>query len=449
MKNCNSYNVIAIVFPIVNLLFIEKNQIDITVKRIFSIFLISIIAFSCNAPSTSEAVDIASLTDEELKAYANKLAQQYIILDGHVDLPYRMNIKGFMLTKTVEDVSVETSGNFDYPKAKRGGLDAPFMSIYIPARYQETGGAKAFADSLIDMVSRLPETFPDMFAMANEPSDVEENFNKGLISLPLGMENGAPIGNDLKNVKYFYERGIRYVTLTHSKDNQICDSSYDTTYTWNGLSPFGEDVVREMNRWGIMVDISHVTDSAAYDALAITKAPVIASHSSGRKFTPGWERNMPDDLIKALAANDGVIHINFGSSFLSKESQDKRTAMREHLTNWRTENGVSEDDSLYTAYAKQYALDNDVYEDIETVADHIDHVRDLVGVDHIGFGSDYDGVGDSLPKGLKDVSTYPNLIYVLLKRGYTPEEIEKICYKNTFRVWNKVQEVAKEIQATS
>ena len=388
------------------------------------------------------------MTEKEQRQMATDLAQKFIMVDGHVDLPYRMKKKGFMITKEVEDVSIETSGNFDYPKSKRGGLDAPFMSIYVPSGYQVSGGAKAFADSLIDMVSRIPVAFPDMFALANTPEEVQANFDKGLLSLPMGMENGAPIEDDINNVKYFFDRGIRYITLTHSKDNQICDSSYDTTYTWNGVSPFGEQVIEEMNKWGIMVDISHVTDSAAFDALRLTKAPVIASHSSCRKFTPDWERNMPDTLIKALAANDGVIHINFGSTFLSKKNQDIREKMREDLLNYRVDNDLSSDDSVYIAYAEQYAQENDVYEDIETVADHIDHVVNLVGIDYVGFGSDYDGVGDSLPKGLKDASTYPNLIYELLKRGYTPEDIEKICYKNTFRVWNKVQEVASGLQSS-
>lgn len=421
---------------------------DFSLKKLFSLLLIAASIFSCTVPK-EEKIDYTTMSDAELDEVADSLAHAYIIVDGHVDLPYRMNVKGFMITKTVEDVSVETSGNFDYPKAKRGGLDAPFMSIYVPSRYQETGGAKAFADSLIDMVSRLPETFPSKFAMADSPADINVAFEQGLISLPMGMENGAPIEDDINNVKYFYDRGIRYITLTHSKDNQICDSSYDTTYTWNGVSPFGEQVIAEMNKWGIMVDISHVTDSAAFDALRLTNAPVIASHSSCRKFTPGWERNMPDTLIKAMAVNGGVIHINFGSSFLSQESQDKFEKMREDLTNYRAENSLSPEDSIYKSYAKQYALDNDVYEDVQKVADHIDHVVSLVGVDYVGLGSDYDGVGDSLPKGLKDVSTYPNLIKELLKRGYTPEDIEKICYKNTFRVWSKVQEVAQDLQSNS
>ncbi len=398
--------------------------------------------------SANEQFVFSQMTEDQQRDFADSLAKKFIMVDGHVDLPYRMKKKGFMITKEVEDVSVETSGNFDFPKSKRGGLDAPFMSIYVPSGYQLSGGAKAFADSLIDMVSRIPVAFPNKFALANSPDDILANFEKGLLSLPMGMENGAPIEDDINNVKYFFERGIRYITLTHSKDNQICDSSYDTTYTWNGVSPFGEQVIEEMNKWGIMVDISHVTDSAAFDALRLTKAPVIASHSSCRKFTPEWERNMPDTLIKALAANDGVIHINFGSTFLSKKNQDIRQKMTEDLINYRVDNNLSVDDSIYIAYSKQYAIDNDVYEDIETVADHIDHVVSLVGIDFVGFGSDYDGVGDSLPKGLKDVSTYPNLIFELLKRGYTPEDIEKICYKNTFRVWRKVRERANELQAS-
>lgn len=433
----------------VHLFLFENQMIENPMDRAKNTFLILImimIGISCTPTSEQGSKDVSEMTEEELSAYANELAQKFIIVDGHVDLPYRMNVKGFMLTKTVEDVSVETTGNFDYPKAKRGGLDAPFMSIYIPARYQESGGAKDFADSLIDMVSRLPQTFPDMFAMANSPDEVASNFEKRLISLPMGMENGAPIEDDINNVRYFAERGIRYITLTHSKDNQICDSSYDTAYTWNGLSPFGEEVVSEMNKWGIMVDISHVTDSAAFDALRLTKAPVIASHSSARKFTPEFHRNMPDTLIKALAQNEGVIHINFGSTFLSKDSRDKFEAMREHLINWRTENNVTEEDSAFIEYRKQYAVENDVYSDIQTVADHIDHVVKIAGVDYVALGSDYDGVGDSLPKGLKDVSTYPSLILELVKRGYSEEDIEKICYKNTFRVWKRVQEVAAELQ---
>ncbi len=392
-------------------------------------------------PPSSQNID--EMNDQEIMQLAKEIARQTIIVDGHVDLPYRMEVAGYMLRKSVEDVSVETQGNFDYPKAKRGGLDAPFMSIYIPSRYQNAGDPKAFADSLIEMTMSLPERYPKLFAPAGSPEEVRQNFEKGVISLPMGMENGAPLGKSIENVKYFFDRGIRYITLTHSKDNQICDSSYDNKQTWKGLSPFGKEVVEEMNRVGIMVDISHVSDEAFDQVLTITKAPIIASHSSCRHFTPGFERNMSDDMIRRLGQNRGVIHINFGSNFLSPTSRSRFNKMQEHLVNYRAKTGRSSKDSTYQAYAKAYALENDVFGDVALVADHIDRVVNLAGIDHVAFGSDFDGVSDKLPEGLKDVSMYPNIIYELLKRGYKPEDIEKICYENSFRVWNEVIEVAK------
>lgn len=406
--------------------------------------LVGLILFIACTPQPRETT---ALSDEELKILADELAHRYIIVDGHVDLPYRMEIKGFMLRKQVEDVSVETEGNFDYPKAKKGGLDAPFMSIYIPSSYSLSGGAKAFADSLITMTLDVARVYPDKFAPANSPDEIRANFEKGLISLPLGMENGAPIENDLSNVAYFFDRGIRYITLTHSRDNQISDSSYDTAYTWNGISPFGEQVVAEMNRLGIMVDVSHITDSAFYDVLRLSAAPVIASHSSCREYTPGFHRNMSDQMISDLAEKGGVIHINFGSSFLSAESRRKFDLLDSVMTNFRAANQLSRKDSVYQAYAKQYAEEIGAYEDVAMVARHIDRVVKIAGIDYVGFGSDFDGVGDSLPEGLKDVSMYPNVIYELLKMGYTEEDIAKICYKNTFRVWNEVIEVAGELSS--
>ncbi len=259
----------------------------------------------------------------------------------------------------------------------------------------------------------------------------------------MGMENGAPVENDLANVKYFYDRGIRYITLTHGKDNQICDSSYDTLNTWKGLSPFGEQVVKEMNRVGIMVDISHVSDSAFYDVMKLTKVPVIASHSSCRFFTPGFQRNMSDDMLKALKENGGVIQINFGSTFLDSTVAKQNDENRDKLQKILKEKNLNRRDSLAKPVIEQFQKDNpSLFADVETVANHIDRVVQFAGIDHVGLGSDYDGVGDSLPTGLKDVSQYPNLIFVLLKRGYSPEDIEKICSKNVFRVWNRVIEAA-------
>ncbi|MDX1667464.1 MAG: dipeptidase [Saprospiraceae bacterium] len=390
----------------------------------------------------------SDMTDEQFRELAEELAQKYIITDGHIDLPYRLRVQNFRLTREYIGIPIETDkGDFDYVRAKEGGLDAPFMSIYIPASYQREGGAKELADTLINMVKGIADAHPDKFAMAYSPEDVRKQFEKGLISLPMGMENGAPIGDDLDNVRYFHEQGIRYITLTHSRDNLICDSSYDTTRTWNGLSPFGREVVKEMNRTGIMIDISHVSDSTFYQVMEMTKAPAIASHSSCRKYTPGFERNMNDDMIRRLGENGGVIQINFGSAFLDKKIQDYRNERRAKLQGLLEEKGLEADDPGAREVIEQFGRENPrLYSDVEMVANHIDHVVKLAGIDHVGFGSDFDGVGDSLPTGLKDVSQYPNLIYVLLKRGYSEEDIAKICYENVFRVWNEVERVAKEMQ---
>lgn len=335
-------------------------------------------------------------------------------------------------------------GDFDYERAKEGGLDAPFMSIYIPSEYQETGGAKAVADSLIDLVESIYITYPDKFAAAGNPEDVERNFQEGKISLPMGMENAAPLEGDLNNVTYFFNRGIRYMTLTHGQDNEISDSSYDTTATHGGLSEFGRKAVEEMNRVGIMVDVSHISDSAFYDVMEVTKVPVIASHSSVRKFTPGFERNMSNELIEALAENGGVILINFGSDFLAAESQERRDINRKKLKLELEEQNITEDGPAAQRVLEKFNAENPyLFSDVVKVADHIDHVVDLVGIDYVGLGSDYDGVGDTLPEGLKDVSDFPNLLAELIRRGYSDEDIAKICYQNVFRVWNAVLDYSK------
>jgi membrane dipeptidase len=404
--------------------------------------ILPLLALLCllSACSKKEAINYAQLPDEKIKQIADSLAQTYIITDGHVDLPYRLKVKNFRLEKEFLGIPISTTeGDFDFERARKGGLDAPFMSIYIPSKYQlNDDKGKELADSLITMIDGIIAAYPDKFAKAGSPAEVEANTKAGKISLPMGMENAAPIGDDLKNIQYFFEKGIRYMTLTHAKDNQICDSSYDTLNTWNGLSPFGEEVVQEMNRVGVMVDISHVSDSAFYDVLKIVKVPVIASHSSCRYFTPGFQRNMADDMIKALGKNGGVIQINFGASFLDSVARTNSKlldSLEKVLGEKKLTSRDAEAQSIIDGFVKNHS---ELFSDVERVADHIDHVKALVGVDHIGIGSDYDGVGDSLPIGLKDVSQYPNLIYVLLKRGYTPEEIEKICYKNVFRVWNSV-----------
>jgi len=372
---------------------------------------------------------------------ANELAEKYIITDGHIDVPWRLHKGGY------EDLSVRTpGGDFDYVRAKEGGLDVPFMSIYVPATYQVTGGAKAMAEELIGTVEKITTDHPDKFEIAHNVTDAERIFMEGKIALPMGMENGAPLEGDLSNIQYFRDKGISYITLTHSEDNDICDSSYNLgERTHNGLSEFGIEVVKEMNRVGIMVDISHVSDEAFYQVMDVTQVPAIASHSSARHFTPGFERNMSDDMIKRLAENGGVIQINFGSSFVTEESRDKRKANTEKINQYMKDNNLESDHPDVKDFAKKVAEDNPVFCDVTDVADHFDHVVGLVGIDHVAFGSDYDGVGDTLPYGLKDPSDFPNLIYHLLKRGYSEEDIKKISYENIWRVWKATEYFASDL----
>lgn len=421
------------------------------------LLVLTVGSFGCASQTeTDEATttdETASAEDEDLQAKAERLAQELLILDGHVDAPYRRQSQP---EDARDDLSQRTEGNFDYVKAKEGGLDAPFMSIYIPAGYQTEGGAKELADELIDMVYGFEEQWPDKFAVATSPEEVRAVVAEGKIALPMGLENGAPVEGDLANLQHFYDRGIRYITLTHSENNHISDSSYadPDDRKWDGLSPFGEEVVREMNRLGIMVDVSHISDAAFEDVMRVTQAPVIASHSSARHFTPDFERNMSDDMIRALADNGGVIQINFGSTFLSGEVQEARSgywdALRAYMQERGIERGAPEAEAAMEEFDQQYWEGKEKpFADVTDVADHIDHVAELVGVDYVGLGSDFDGVGDSLPTELKDASQLPNLFRVLLERGYTEEEIEKIASGNVMRVWEEVERVAAEMQGSS
>ena len=365
---------------------------------------------------------------------AQQLAQQHIIIDTHIDVPYRLH-------KDWEDVTVATKrGEFDYPRARAGGLNAPFMSIYIPASYERSGGGYQLANQLIDNMEALVGRAPDKFAMAYSTQDVLDQFGSAKVSLALGMENGTPIAGKLENLQHFYQRGIRYITLSHSESNHIADSSYDLRRRWNGLSPFGKELVVAMNNIGMMIDISHVSDDAFYQTVALSKVPVIASHSSLRSYTPGFERNMDDDMIKALAKNGGVVQINFGSSFVTQMA-NQYGALRKAAAK---QAGVADDAAFELEFRKKNPYP---FATLDTVLDHIDHVVKLVGINYVGIGSDYDGVGDSLPVGLKDVASYPNLIDGLLLRGYSEADIEKILSGNFLRVWREVEQYAAQQSA--
>lgn len=369
---------------------------------------------------------------------AKELAQQFIIVDGHVDAPTTIAEDG------AEMVTGEKAVDFDYPRAKEGGLDAPFMSIYVAADFEEKGGAKARADILIGLMEGLEAQYPDKFEIAYSPKDVRRIYEEGKIALPLGMENGSPIEGDLANLKHFYDRGVRYITLAHSKSNHISDSSYDDNKRWDGLSPFGFELVRAMNDLGVMVDVSHLTDAAIEDVLATTRAPVIASHSSLRHFTPGFERNLPDDLIRKIGENGGVVMINYGSAFLTEEANkynEPRDAAREAQEKEMGRKMTDEERSAFNdAWREEHAYP---FATLEDVLKHIDRAVKLAGIDHVGLGTDYDGVGDSLPVELKDVSSFPVLIDGLLARGYDEVAIEKILGGNALRVWEEVEDAKR------
>jgi len=374
---------------------------------------------------------------------AEQIAQDSLILDSHVDVPYRL-WRQHLEDLEIDDISGSTDGDFDFIRARKGGLNVPFFSIYLPASTQEDGTSHQMANELIDMVEDIVTLHPEKFILINSVADLGSITKKNIVGIALGMENGAPIQSDLSRVKYYFDRGIRYITLTHSKTNHISDSSYDENIQWHGLSEFGKNLIEEMNKVGIMVDISHVNDEAFYQAIEISQVPVIASHSSLRYFTPGFERNVDDAMLSKLAEKGGVIQINFGSSFISKRPRDYLVKMNSFLESRLGQNleEVSEQDIRETR--SQFIKNNPYpYASLDEVLDHFDRVVQLVGIDHIGIGSDYDGVGDTLPVGLKDVSTYPTLIQGLLERGYTRKDIQKILGGNLIRVWKEVEEYAE------
>ena len=401
-------------------------------NRIFCAVLLTVLFTACSQPADTSVAVIQPVPD------ASTIARTSIIVDTHIDVPYR-------LESSMVDISKATDGgDFDYPRAVSGGLNAAFMSIYTPADFEAQGKSRQVAEKLIDMVEGFVEQWPDKFAIARSPAEVREQFDAGILSLPLGMENGSPIEGELANIQHFYDRGIRYITLTHGLSNHISDSSYDTNHQWNGLSEFGKEVVHEMNRVGIMVDVSHVSDDAFWQIMEISQAPAIASHSSARHFTPGFERNMSDEMISALAENGGVIQINFGSSFLTAEALEYSKARREAGKLYAAEHPDLSETDLDEQFPAIYEAENGPFPfaSLDDVLDHIDRVVSLASVDNVGIGSDYDGVGDSLPVGLKDVASYPNLVKGLLDRGYSEDDIRKILGENLLRVWQSVENYA-------
>ena len=373
---------------------------------------------------------------------ARQLAQDAIIVDTHIDAP------GILLSRWA-DLGVEAPDReFDYPRARAGGLDVGFMAIYTSHGRDEAGTAKQHAHNQIDAVEALTARHPDKFAIVTSPGDVETLREGGRVLLAMGMENAGPLEDDLSLVEVFFNRGVRYIGLTHSGNNRLGDSSYPLEKKWNGLTDFGREVVAEMNRLGMIVDVSHLSDDTTRDVIETSTAPVIASHSGFRHFTPGFERNLSDELARAIAETGGVIQVPFGTMFLDgKAAGDiqayfiaaddfaRRNAERQAAGEPLEDRGEFE-----RAWAEAHPVPEIT---IEPLLDQIDYGVKLVGIDHIGLGSDFDGVGGDLPEGLRTVADFPNLVAGLQGRGYSDEDIRKILGGNMLRAWAEIEAAAQ------
>lgn len=398
------------------------------IKRVLLLIIICSFIFTCSKNDRDSV-------DKNLWEKASEICETNIILDSHIDWPNKHLL-------FPEDISKNTTkGDFDLVRANKGGLNAALSVAYIPPNLGVDDG-RILVDSMLKLVVDYTNTYPNKFALARKPHEVKLNFDNGLFSFPLCLENGAPIGDDLEYLKYLKEQGIVYITLCHLKTNQISDSNFDTNRKWNGLSPFGLEVIKEMNHLGIIIDISHSTDSTVSQSLRLSKAPVIASHSLCRYFTPGLERNLSDTLIKAIAAKDGIVMINFGSFYLDPECFKSWGYL---ISIWQDSTGIDLTSSEGLEYIQEYGKNHELYSDSKKVVDHIEHVINLVGIDYVGIGSDYDGIFSAQPSDLPDVSSYPVIVYELLKRGYSEKDIKKILSSNFLRVWDKVIEIADSL----
>jgi len=409
---------------------------------IFFLGLSLVIMFFSNSCSSEEKADIP---ESKVKETHHKV----LTVDTHCDTPMRM-VRGEYDMGKLHGIEDDRRGKIDLPRMKKGGLDAEFFAAYVGQGERTEQGykrAKQKADLLIKAVHDMCEQYPEMVDFAITPEDAYRLEEQGKIAAFIGMENGYPIGKDLSLVEEFYNKGVRYITLCHSSDNDICDSSTDRREPEdNGLSEFGKKVVEECNRLGIMIDVSHVSDQSFFDVLDHSKAPVIASHSSVRSLCE-HSRNLSDGMLKALAEKDGVIQICFVSSFIKEaETNPGRQREIEQLEEKYGEYSQIKDEKVRQKLREEYMKIMKKYPQpsatLEEMVDHIDYVKELIGVEHVGIGTDFDGGGGL--EGCNDVSEMPNITRELLERGYTEEEIEKIWGGNLMRVFGKVIELSDQ-----
>jgi membrane dipeptidase len=386
------------------------------------------------ARPNDDAAQFPTVSDRARKVHAAGM-----LFDGHNDLPWRLRTEGDFALVKFDLARRLNSGQTDIPRLREGGVKAQFWSVYIPSEHEFP--ARTVIEQ-IDLVRRMVERYPDAFEMAYTAEDVERIARSGKIASLIGIEGGVAIENSLEQLRAFHTLGARYMTLTHNTTLDWADAAVDAP-RHDGLSAFGERVVREMNRLGMLVDISHVSPATMADALRVSQAPLIASHSSAYAICPS-PRNVPDDILKAVKQNGGVVMVNFYSGFIVPESgKTVRKVMEEMRTRYP--------DRAQRASAMEAWFKSEGVKlprgTIRDVADHIDHIVEVAGIDHVGIGSDFDGI-TMWPAGLEDVSSYPRLTEELLRRSYSESEVHKILGGNVLRAFRRAGEVAKRLQAT-
>lgn len=382
----------------------------------------------------------ADNSDSNLAA-VRKILREVPLIDGHNDVPwqYRRLKAGFDTLDLARDTSQPPARMAtDIPRLRAGGVGGQFWSVYIPTAYTNGTAVQAVIEQ-IDLVHRMIARYPDTFELALTADDIERIHRQGRIASLIGMEGGHSIGNSLAALRMTYKLGARYLTLTHTKNTDWADAAGDVAQH-HGLTLFGEEVVREMNRLGMLVDLSHVTDEVMRHALKVTKAPVIFSHSSARALC-NHPRNVPDDVLRLTAANGGVVMVCFLPGYVTEGERvqfEAAVAERQRLKQIHGEDSAPAEAALKEwrrAQPRQPAAT------LKDVANHIDHLRKVAGIDHIGIGSDFDGFHGSI-EGLEDVSKYPALLGELLRRGYSPADVKKIAGQNVLRVVRAAEEVA-------
>jgi membrane dipeptidase len=362
-------------------------------------------------------------------ARARRISAEAIGIDSHIDTIQHVLVDGVDLANRLPN------GMVDFPRLREGGMKAPFFALWVPVYYKGAEAVRRTLD-LRDAMQSVLDAHKDQIELATGAGDIERIVKSKKIAAFLAIEGGHQIDDDLAVLRMYYRMGIRAMTLTHFKNNNWADSSTDKP-EHNGLTPFGKDVVREMNRLGMLVDVSHVSDKTFYDAIAVSTKPVIVSHSSSRSISD-IPRNVTDDMLRALSKNGGVIGINFGEGFISpKDAAALRAAIASDQGAPPDMVGKILDDYANKEYRKDLAEMKTGLATLSDVADHVDHMVKVAGIDHVGIGSDFDGI-TSPPQGLEDISKMPALVAVLLKRGYSEQDLKKILGGNYLRVIREV-----------